>query len=116
MTTTLPTPTHGAEYTNSATGDKFKYDSDAGVWEGFEGIDRSGDSMTGTIAYPDMLINGNTLTADDPDAAGDDDIDWENGWIDISGFPSNVNFASIAYGNGMWAAGASYGSQRLWHS
>lgn len=68
MTTTLPTPSHGLEYTNSATGDKFKYDSDAGAWVGFEGIDESGDSMTGTIAYPDMLINGNTLTADFSDA------------------------------------------------
>ena len=118
MTTTLPTPTHGAEYTNSATGDKFKYDSDAGAWEGFEGIDRSGDSMTGTIAYPDMLINGNTLTADDATsgfAVEDGDIDW-TAWIAYPSADESGIWYSVAYGAGKFVAVAKSGTNRAMYS
>jgi hypothetical protein len=110
MTTTLPTPTHGAEYTNSVTGDKFKYDSDAGAWEGFEGIDRSGDSMTGTIAYPDMLINGNTLTADDNEDAHSNNT--ELAWIGYPTHEDRIDWHAITYGNGKFlsVASSTYGS------
>ena len=117
MTTTLPTPSHGAEYTNSVTGDKFKYDSDTGAWEGFEGIDESGDSMTGTIAYPDMLINGNTLTASDF-VAGGGEIDM-TAWTSYFVGDKNTSWESIAYGNGRFVAVASkspYSSERVAYS
>ena len=105
MTTTLPTPTHGAEYTNSVTGDKFKYDSDAGAWEGFEGIDRSGDSMTGTIAYPDMLINRSTLTAEirQDFTVGETGIDLANGLVSVTlPEPTNNTYEAAIYANGFW--------------
>ena len=106
MTYRLPSSPSDGQVINTGTGETFEFDSDNQTWIPSYLVETQGDSMYGVIAYPDLLLNKNTLTADYNDGTVQTEGPDMTAWSSSSKITSLSYIAhnGVAYGNGKWIA------------